>query len=169
MLISFFQRQRTHYFQGNVLHDISIELPSLHNLEETTAKIARKIVLDLNDSELLIDHMQSVVSNQASAELRDKKEFGGKSLSQRYNISNDEAYDLLKENHQQKIRGTLGHQAIEHSLPALRLQWPFVCESYKLFPIITNFSKVQDKAGKARSSLLPSPTSEFYSSRKIYI
>lgn len=48
-----------------------------------------------------------------------------KDFSRRYNISNDEAYDLLKENHQSKVRSVLGSVAIEHSLPAVKLQYPF--------------------------------------------
>ena len=47
-------------------------------------------------------------------------------LSRRYNISNDDAYDLLKENHQSKVRSTLGNMAVEHGMPAIKLQWPFV-------------------------------------------
>ena len=119
-----------------MLHNVPIELPSLHNPEETTAGIARRITLDLNDPSLLIDYLQQPASPKAGAGPRAKKQFGrdgvSQGLSQRYNISNDEAYDLLKENHQQKIRGTLGHQAIEHSLPALRLQWPFVCTIWRI-------------------------------------
>lgn len=51
------------------------------------------------------------------------------SLSRRYNISNDDAYDLLKENHQSKVRSTLGNMAVDHSVPAINLQWPFVSHS----------------------------------------
>lgn len=93
-------------------------------------------MLDLNDSELLIDNLQTLASVESRVRQRDKRDSGrgnhSQHLSQRYNISNDEAYDMLKENHQQKIRGTLGHQAIAHSLPALRLQWPFVCRPIEL-------------------------------------
>ncbi|KAH0066984.1 hypothetical protein KCU66_g23618, partial [Aureobasidium melanogenum] len=46
-------------------------------------------------------------------------------MTKRYNISNDEAYELLKENHQHKVRSTLGSMAVEHSLPATKLQFPF--------------------------------------------
>ena len=114
----------------DLLHDNPIDWPSLHDPEGTTAKIAKKITLDLNDSHLLIDHLQSGTSTKQGTGLRDTKVTGRGGLShsfgQRYNVSNDEAYDLLKENHQHKIRGTLGNPTIEHSLPAVRLQWPFV-------------------------------------------
>lgn len=96
--------------------------------ERTTSKIARTVSLDLNDPLLLID------SSRCEPVLRDKSrdlERGGrgavsKSLIQRYNISNDDAYDLLKENHQSKIRSTLGNLTVEHSMPAIRLQFPYV-------------------------------------------
>ena len=117
-------------WQGNLLRQAPISLPALHDPEATTARIAKKILMDLNDSALLLDSVQPATSVQAGARLRDNRDPGRddrlQRLSQRYNVSNDEAYDMLKENHQQKIRGTLGNQAIEHSLPALRLQWPFV-------------------------------------------
>ena len=48
-----------------------------------------------------------------------------KNALRRYNISNDEAYDKLKQNHQSKVRSTLGNLTITHSMPALRLQWPY--------------------------------------------
>ena len=121
--------------QRTILHHVPINLPALHDPEDTTARLAKKITLDLNDSELLVDNLQPATSAEAGVRLRHKRDFGrdglSQGLNQRYNISNDEAYDMLKENHQQKIRGTLGHQAIEHSLPALRLQWPFVCITCK--------------------------------------
>ena len=58
-----------------------------------------------------------------------------KGLSQRYNISNDEAYDLLKENHQSKVRSTLGNLTVSHSLPAMRLQWPYVSRTANVDPV----------------------------------
>lgn len=133
-----------------MLRHVPINLPALHDPEATTARIAKKITLDLNDSELLIDKVQPAASAEPGARLRDRGDPGrntrSQRLHQRYNISNDEAYDMLKENHQQKIRGTLGHQAIEHSLPALRLQWPFVCRFCHLDEKLLIFNSVQNKA-----------------------
>lgn len=104
--------------------------PSLHDPEDATSKIARTITLDLNDPQLLIDYFQPNAPSHRVFGCSDLKKAGHgaftKSLSQRYNISNDEAYDLLKENHQHKIRSMLGNAPVEHSLPAVRLQWPFV-------------------------------------------
>ncbi len=44
-------------------------------------------------------------------------------------LGTDEAYNQLKENHQKKVRGTLGNLVIEHSMPARRLQFPYVSGS----------------------------------------
>lgn len=89
-------------------------------------------MLDLNDSRLLLDPSVSKMTHQATSSqqigLGSDGTLRPQELNRRYNISNDEAYDLLKENHQHKIRGTLGIASIEHSLPAVRLQWPFVSD-----------------------------------------
>ncbi|KAF3902636.1 hypothetical protein ABW21_db0209904 [Orbilia brochopaga] len=85
-----------------------------------------KAILDLNDPFLLVDVRKS-------DDMRRVRRIGGefirqrinKDLTQRYNISNDEAYDLLKENHQSKVRSTIGNLEIEHTMPAVRLQTPY--------------------------------------------
>ena len=113
-----------------MLHEPRLFLPSLHDPELTTSKIAKTITLDLNDPQLLFDHIHSGTPSRGILGRSDIKRPGRgaftKGLSQRYNISNDEAYDLLKENHQSKVRSMLEHAWVEHSLPAVRLQWPFV-------------------------------------------
>lgn len=48
-------------------------------------------------------------------------------FQKRYNISNDQAYDLLKENLQSRVRATVGNLSIDHAMAALRLQSPYVC------------------------------------------
>lgn len=91
------------------------------------------MTLDMNDT-LLLTQIESpdtnpwnqgmVVNPKASS-----RNLHAKGLNQRYNVSNDEAYDLLKANHQSKVRSTLGTLSVEHSLPAIRLQWPYVCQA----------------------------------------
>lgn len=88
--------------------------------------ITTRVTLDLNDPYLLVDIRQP-------NDVRRTRRIGGefkrrvnKDLIQRYNISNDEAYDLLKENKQSKVRSTIGQLTVEHSMPALRLQTPYV-------------------------------------------
>ena len=104
-----------------------LSLPPLQDPELSTRKLAEKVILDLNDPELLVekDHLRSGLGYGFR-----KPDLGAagtrkKGLSQRYNISNDDAYDLLKENHQSKIRSNLGNLSVEHSMPAVRLQWPY--------------------------------------------
>lgn len=109
-----------------VLHafDLAIEDP-----EKATAQLARKVQLDLNDPYMLIDIDQPDTSNKrrkiGPTYKRDTAGGLTRDLNRRYNISNDDAYDLLKENHQSKTRSTLGNLAVEHALPALKLQYPF--------------------------------------------
>ena len=112
---------------GNHLLQISkFSLPPLHDPERATSRIARTVTLDLNDSQLLVDHIRPSHTLRSNSALNNSgRSAPSKSLIQRYNVSNDEAYDLLKESHQNKIRSQLGNAAVEHSLPATRLQWPF--------------------------------------------
>jgi hypothetical protein len=93
--------------------------------EGDLSKLASKVVLDLNDPHLLVDIRQP-------DQIRRTRRIGGefkrrlnKDITHKYNISNDEAYDLLKENHQNRVRSTIGQLNIEHTLPALRLQSPY--------------------------------------------
>ena len=122
------QRPKTHHnnsFSGSVA---TWHVPSFDDPEVATAKLARKVVLDLNDPQLLLD-IQS--QDYAPKKQPENALYGGSIVKKtatlsRYNISNDSAYDLLKENHQNKVRGTLGNLAVEHGMPALRLQYPYV-------------------------------------------
>ena len=108
-------------------------VPSLQNLEYATARIAKNVVLDLNDPMLLVETQGPRISSAAkrlqnSVDRNASRAAFSKNLNLRYNISNDEAYELLKENHQHKVRSTLGAVHVEHSMPALRLQWPYVSD-----------------------------------------
>ena len=124
------QRRKLDHVEANIVRAPQFLFPSFQDPEKTTSKIAKTITLDLNDSRLLIDQVQpNAISRNVFGRSGLKKAGRGaftKGLNQRYNISNDEAYDLLKENHQSKVRSMLGNVAVEHSLPAIRLQWPFV-------------------------------------------
>ncbi|KAI9803832.1 MAG: hypothetical protein M1825_001712 [Sarcosagium campestre] len=104
--------------------------PSLNDPERATARIARSVVLDLNDPHLLVDFSgrengQRQRHRVGSDLKRDASGSMSRDLTSRYNISNDEAYNLLKENHQSKVRSTLSTLTVEHSLPALKLQYPY--------------------------------------------
>lgn len=104
--------------------------PSLDDPEATTALLSRKVPLDLNDPKMLIDVQKpdatAAKTKRPGGDFR--KDISGsltKSLSRKYNISNDDAYDLLKENHSHKVRSTLSNLTVEHGTPALKLQYPF--------------------------------------------
>ena len=99
--------------------------PSFDNYAEDVIRIAKRPILDENDPYLLLDnsdYQHAPNRQQASKSVAKRGKFSKKS---RCNYSNDEAYDALKENHQHKVRATLGNVTVEHSMPALRLQWPY--------------------------------------------
>lgn len=82
--------------------------------------------LDMNDPNLIfLDETRDLapvalhVNSNASIPTTEKQ------LEQKFNISNDKEYEILKTPHQAKVRATIGTLNIEHSLPALRLQSPF--------------------------------------------
>lgn len=111
----------------NVIEAPQHAIPSLSNYSEALEKVAARPILDLNDPHLLLDTFEvEPKRRRLEAGLR---RTGGNSiankLKQRFNLSNDEAYDALKENHQSKVRATVSNMAIEHSMPAVKLQWPY--------------------------------------------
>lgn len=106
-------------------------VPYFDNYEQMTAHIGKKVVIDLNDPHLLVEKLAPV-----PAAKRRRLGAGGEfkragtgslasALHRRFNFSNDEAYNALKENHQSKVRATLANEDVEHSLPALKLLWPY--------------------------------------------
>ncbi|KUJ24646.1 uncharacterized protein LY89DRAFT_634867 [Mollisia scopiformis] len=159
-------------------------VPNFDNFEQLTAQVAKRVVLDLNDPLLLVDTLEP---SQATKRRRlDKRgNFKGvgagsfaSTLSARFNMSNDEAYEALKENHQSKVRATLGNISVEHSLPAQKLQYPFYVvkmEPKKLreyhrpylqmkgFNQVLTFSKPGMRKRKAVKNL---PTTEIFKESK---
>lgn len=127
------------------------------------------LTLDMNDEHLLFLQRAQVKRRK----LIPRRQGMPLSSLRRYNISNDRAYDMLKENYQNKIRSTIGNLNIEHSLVALRLQSPhykvrlskaqkrsFHRPSFIAKPDLTiQFSKIKqrrrkDYKGKPASQLL---------------
>ncbi|KAL4735003.1 hypothetical protein BDV11DRAFT_43809 [Aspergillus similis] len=107
-----------------------IDLPLLDDPEQASSKIAQKVTLDLNDPYMLLDERgpDTAAPKPRASGVRSREEMDAnvtRRLTARYNISNDQAYDMLKQNHQNKVRSTLGNVTLEHSMPALRLQWPY--------------------------------------------
>ncbi|KAB8234993.1 hypothetical protein BDV23DRAFT_158036 [Aspergillus alliaceus] len=107
-----------------------IDVPLVDDPERATSRIAQKVTVDMNDPHILLDERgpeSAAQKPKAIAALnRDEMDVNvTRRLTSRYNISNDQAYDMLKQNHQNKVRSTLGNVTLEHSMPALRLQWPY--------------------------------------------
>lgn len=106
-------------------------VPDFDNFEHMTAQVAKGVVLDLNDPYLLVDiqEFNPAAKRRKLGATGHFKRIGNGSfastLTERFNISNDEAYDALKENHQSKVRATLGNLTVEHSMPAVKMQWPY--------------------------------------------
>ena len=138
----------------NFLEYLPTSIPSKHDPEVITAHIAKRIKLDFNDPHLLLDaYSVNAGSRVVHGNLQRNTVGHGaadRDLGQRYNMSNDEAYDLLKENHQNKIRSRLGNPNIEHSLLALRLQWPFVSFKPSLFAENKDMALADTKKYKTR-------------------
>lgn len=123
------KRQKTTHAETDVFSAPLFATPSFDDFERVTSRVAKRVLLDLNDPYLLVDvHELNHVAKRLRLGGNFKRGGNGslsKSLMQRFNISNDEAYDALKENHQSKVRAVIGNVTIEHSMPALKLQWPY--------------------------------------------
>ncbi|KTW30415.1 histone acetyltransferase [Pneumocystis jirovecii RU7] len=86
-------------------------------------ELVPSVQLNFNDPFLLLD-IQKVDSNYFKHIVNDRSLLYN-DLSRKYNISNDEVYDQLRQNQQARVRQTLGHLSIEHGLVADRLQSPY--------------------------------------------
>lgn len=107
-----------------------IDVPVMDDPTQVTSRIAQKVTIDMNDPHILLDERGPDSTSQKPKSLgslnrEDMDVNVTRRLTSRYNISNDQAYDMLKQNHQNKVRSTLGNVTLEHSMPALRLQWPY--------------------------------------------
>ncbi|KAG6101897.1 hypothetical protein E4U30_000672 [Claviceps sp. LM220 group G6] len=101
---------------------------SFDDFEDATRRGAKRVHLDMNDPHLLLETDMHARTKRPRLDSNIKRMANGnmgRDISQRFNISNDEAYELLKENHQSKVRATLGNISVEHSMPATKLTWPY--------------------------------------------
>jgi hypothetical protein len=113
---------------GKLLPSLAEDFPSWDDPEALAAKYAKRLHLDLNDPYLLIETQPQQTGRFKRAGQDMLRDGGGtikKMMAKKYNFSNDDAYDLLKENHSNKVRSTLGSVNIDHALPAIKLQYPF--------------------------------------------
>ncbi|KAI9163128.1 putative transcription initiation factor TFIID 111 kDa subunit [Paramyrothecium foliicola] len=103
--------------------------PSFDNFEEATRRGAKRVHLDISDPHLLIETQDLGRNTKRQRTEASGKRMAdgtmGRNVAQRFNLSNDEAYELLKENHQSKVRATLGNISVEHGMPAIKLSWPY--------------------------------------------
>ncbi|KAK5663770.1 hypothetical protein OQA88_4201 [Cercophora sp. LCS_1] len=103
--------------------------PDFDNFEEATAKLGKRVLLDMNDPYLLIDDVESErATKRRKIQHKTVRMANGKlgrELTQRFNFSSDAAYDALKENNQNRVRATLASIPVEHSMTAQRMVWPY--------------------------------------------
>ncbi|EQL01195.1 transcription factor TFIID [Ophiocordyceps sinensis CO18] len=102
--------------------------PSFDDFEEVTRRGSKRVHLDMSDPHLLLETETQHSTKRPRHDAQSKRVSSGKlgrDLLQRFNHSNDESYELLKENHQSKVRATLGNISVEHSMPAIKLTWPY--------------------------------------------
>lgn len=112
------------------LPDISsYETWGIDNFEAFTRQSSKRVRLDPSDPYLLLEDVQSArPSKRQKLEEKTKRMASGqlrRDVMRHFNISNDDAYDALKNNHKSKVRATLSSVGVEHSLPALKLTFPF--------------------------------------------
>ena len=89
-------------------------------LEPQSNNQVQKVIINLSDPRILVDH--EVVKDHDAALVR--FDLRNNPLA-RYDISNDVAYDALKESMHNRVRNHLSQLAVEHSLVAIRLQSPY--------------------------------------------
>lgn len=123
------ERKRRKLERPQGLPDIPIfTAPSFDNFEEATVKLGKRVILDMNDPYLLIDDKDSErAAKRRKVQHKMVRMSNGKlgrELQQRFNFSNDVAYEALKENNSNRVRATIAAIPVEHSMPAIRLQWP---------------------------------------------
>lgn len=93
-------------------------------------------MLDLNDDQLLFgSHTPEAKGASIRGTVLERNDRGDstKDLLQRYNISNDDDYMRLKMVRHEHIRRALQNLAVEHSMPAVRLQYPYVGVTWLFF------------------------------------
>lgn len=94
----------------------------LVNANLPSAKVAE---LDMNDEKILLLNDENQRSKLKNRRNQNETLVNEKSILQKFSISNDDAYNILKRTHQPKVRAIISNLNIEHSQPAQRLQSPF--------------------------------------------
>lgn len=156
-------------FPTNILRTPQFRLPLFNDPERDTSELAKSVVLDLNkDSGLLVDSNgpePTAARNrfrEPARENGDRRAFAT-NLIQRYNVSNDHAYDQLKINQHEKVRSTVGNLEVEHSTPAIRLQYPYVSITSNPFTLvlIINLEQYRARLGIVEARAFHRPSMKF--------
>lgn len=95
------------------------------DLVDAKLPMAKAAELDMNDEKLLLVLNKNYNTKKQIQDNRRPKSINESLILQKFNISNDHAYSILRHTHQPKVRATLSNLNIEHSQPAINLQSPF--------------------------------------------
>lgn len=88
------------------------------------AKLANnQAKLDMNDEQLLL--IKESGYRKTEEHVANLLPLNEKGIMQKFNNSNDDEYNVLRRNHQTKVRATISNLNIDHSQPAIRLQSPY--------------------------------------------
>lgn len=101
---------------------VDIDSDSSYDDNIYEGQIADRVRLDMNDPNLLFIPDKSEAQKHSSLARLSTSE---KMIESKFNISNDNEYEILKNNYVSKVRSQLSNLNIEHSLPAVRLQTPY--------------------------------------------
>ncbi|OTB05063.1 hypothetical protein M426DRAFT_57581 [Hypoxylon sp. CI-4A] len=123
------EKSRRKFVPG--LPDIVVyDTEGIDNYMREARQSGKRVRLDESDPYLLIakgdeaepptkrPRLEEKTKRMANGQLR-------RDVVRHFNNSNDDHYDLLKTNHKSKVRATLSNLSVEHSLPALKLTFPF--------------------------------------------
>ncbi|SMN20422.1 similar to Saccharomyces cerevisiae YGR274C TAF1 TFIID subunit (145 kDa), involved in RNA polymerase II transcription initiation [Maudiozyma saulgeensis] len=102
------------------------------DLIDAKLKSSKAAELDMNDEQLLLllENKQNVELKKIQDVVHSSSTINEKIILQKFKISNDDEYNVLRRAHQPRIRATISNLNIEHSQPAINLQSPF----YKVNP-----------------------------------
>lgn len=80
------------------------------------------LTLNMNDPNLLLVPDKTDINRANTKAIVPISE---KLMERKFNISNDNEYEVLKKNYNTKVRSQLSNLTIDHSIPAMRLQSPY--------------------------------------------
>ncbi|KAI1138246.1 hypothetical protein F5Y05DRAFT_55668 [Hypoxylon sp. FL0543] len=124
------KRNKIQKFKPSLPNIPSFDVGGIDDFERRTRQAAKRVRLDERDPYLLLSKagegerpakrpkVEEKIKRMANGQLR-------RDVIHHFNLSNDDAYEALKANHKNKIRATLSNLSVEHSLPALKLTFPF--------------------------------------------